>query len=688
MQEHYDVTYQTFKTNSIHFYNSIINNSKLISILNDANNQDLSIRNKARTKLAKIFKSKYQLVDNLGIDLIHFHLKNNESFFRRENPEKYGDDLTSVRYSVAQVNKTKKPIEGLEIGKHSHAFRFVYPLFDENKQHIGSLEGSVTADSFIKFMEHALRIHTHFIINKNKLDLNNHKLLEKYTYANGFENYLRLKNTIKTTIKHSKEEKDQIKKKLKNIDTTVTKSFSITVDKNDKEEIIIFIPIQNIKKEKTIAYFIVFDENNDLELILNDYTQQKSIALFISLLVAFLIFRLLASKQNLEIRVNKKTKELKDLNENLLTTVESKTKELQDSLNIISKYVIYSKTDLNGIITEVSDAFCEVTKYSKDELIGKTHSMLKHPDIPSKIYKELWSTIVSGKIWTGDILNKNKDGENYWISTAISKKYDNKGVAQGYIAIRHNITSKKQFEEQHESLMRAEKLASMGEMIGNIAHQWRQPLSVISTASTGIKMQKTFGTLSDNQLLKDCDLINTNAQYLSATIDDFRNFIKGDRTKKVFNLKDSIHSLIHIIDSTIKNNHINLILDLKEDITIDGYSNELTQCLINIFNNAKDILKEKNIDNRLVFISTSIENNKAIIKIKDNAGGIPNKIINHIFEPYFTTKHKAQGTGLGLHMTYNLIVDGMKGTIEATNKTYTYKSEEYMGAEFIITLNK
>jgi len=241
-------------------------------------------------------------------------------------------------------------------------------------------------------------------------------------------------------------------------------------------------------------------------------------------------------------------------------------------------------------------------------------------------------------------------------------------------------------QDKDKLVFQQSKMVSMGEMIGNIAHQWRQPLSVISTASTGMKMQKEFGNLSDEQFVQNCDIINNNAQYLSKTIDDFRNFIKGSRTKKIFNLKDDINSFLTLVEGTIKNNYIIIVLDLQEDIKIDGYENEIIQCLINIFNNAKDALKEKDIKTKYIFITTTKLNDKAIVKIKDNAGGIPRDIIAKIFEPYFTTKHKSQGTGLGLHMTYNLIVEGMNGTIEANNVSYIYDKNKYTGAEFIISL--
>jgi len=127
-------------------------------------------------------------------------------------------------------------------------------------------------------------------------------------------------------------------------------------------------------------------------------------------------------------------------------------------------------------------------------------------------------------------------------------------------------------------------------------------------------------------------------------------------------------------------------LDLEDDISVNGYPNELIQCLINIFNNAKDALKEKNIEDKFIFISTFVEGEKAIITIKDNAGGIPEEVLPKIFEPYFTTKHQSKGTGLGLSMTYTLIVDGMNGTIKANNVSYIYNNKEYLGVKFSIAL--
>lgn len=260
-------------------------------------------------------------------------------------------------------------------------------------------------------------------------------------------------------------------------------------------------------------------------------------------------------------------------------------------------------------------------------------------------------------------------------------------MAGSFSDITERKKAKIKIEEQHIKLINSEKMASIGEMIGNIAHQWRQPLSVISTASTGLIVQKEHNVLDEDTLLETCNAINDNAQYLSKTIEDFRSFIKGDSESIQFNLKNDTASFLKLVDSSIKNNRLDVVLDLTENININGYPNELIQCFINIFNNAKDALVENNQEgDRYIFITQKTIDNNVIIKFKDNAGGIPEKIIHKVFEPYFTTKHQSQGTGIGLHMTYNFIIESMDGTIEVNNVAFEYNRKDCFGAEFTITL--
>ncbi|CAM3596649.1 cache domain-containing protein [Arcobacter aquimarinus] len=238
--------------------------------------------------------------------------------------------------------------------------------------------------------------------------------------------------------------------------------------------------------------------------------------------------------------------------------------------------------------------------------------------------------------------------------------------------------------KQQHILSQQSKMAAMGEMIGNIAHQWRQPLSVITTVASGMKLQKEFNTLDDKTFNESIDNITNSAQYLSKTIDDFRNFFRTDKNESIFSINECLYKVIKLTDAQFKNNEIIFIKNLK-DFNILGLENEFIQALINILNNAKDALLEKD-GLRIIIISTYEENHKAFIKIEDNAGGIDEKIIDKIFEPYFTTKHQSKGTGIGLYMTQKIITKHMNGTIEIKNSEITYQEITYKGTKVSIEL--
>ena len=228
------------------------------------------------------------------------------------------------------------------------------------------------------------------------------------------------------------------------------------------------------------------------------------------------------------------------------------------------------------------------------------------------------------------------------------------------------------------------KIASMGEMLGNISHQWRQPLSVISSLATGARLKKELDLLPANEFYESMDLINKNAQYLSKTIDDFRNFFISDANSLIeINLKNSIEKVFSLIKDSFRSSNINTIFSIK-DVYLISNENVFIQALLNIFNNARDALKESDITEKYVFIDLFRENDNYILTIKDNAGGIPDNIINKIFEPYFTTKHKSQGTGIGLYMTNQIITKHLKGQITVNNVSYYYNNKKYNGACFEI----
>ncbi|MFA6741758.1 MAG: ATP-binding protein [Arcobacteraceae bacterium] len=235
-------------------------------------------------------------------------------------------------------------------------------------------------------------------------------------------------------------------------------------------------------------------------------------------------------------------------------------------------------------------------------------------------------------------------------------------------------------------LFQQSKMASMGEMIGNIAHQWRQPLSMISTCASGIKLEKEINEISDERLYESLDLIVENTQYLSKTIDDFRNFFKADKVIENFCVNDSFLKVLKLLKSSLQNHNIQVETHLKGDLIINGYPNEFLQVLVNIINNAKDALLMQDVNIRFINIKTCIKKKECIIEINDNGGGIDETIISKIFDPYFTTKHKSQGTGIGLYMSHQIVAEHMKGSIYAKNIEFKKDKENYKGCSLIIVL--
>ena len=230
------------------------------------------------------------------------------------------------------------------------------------------------------------------------------------------------------------------------------------------------------------------------------------------------------------------------------------------------------------------------------------------------------------------------------------------------------------------------KLVAMGEMIGNIAHQWRQPLSAISTAASGLKLQKEFHLLTDELLDESLDGIVRSSMHLSQTINDFRDFIQGDKEMMVFDLEENLKKDLSIVEGMLKSHDIQVFLECQKKIVLHNYKNELTQAILNIIDNSKDALLEKNVKDKYIFIHTYELLNEAVIEIHDNAKGIPEDIVNKIFEPYFTTKHKSQGTGLGLYMTHQIIEKSMGGAISVSNIAFEHNKHQFKGACFKITL--
>ncbi|MBD3840323.1 MAG: HAMP domain-containing histidine kinase [Campylobacterales bacterium] len=241
--------------------------------------------------------------------------------------------------------------------------------------------------------------------------------------------------------------------------------------------------------------------------------------------------------------------------------------------------------------------------------------------------------------------------------------------------------------QKDQKLLSQSRYAGMGEMIGNIAHQWRQPLSAISTTATGVQLQMELGIIEDEEIKTSLNKIVEFTNFLTQTIEDFRGYLKEDKEQQEFDIIEIFQRSKNIVESTYYNHNIQIIYQptqLKKKSF--GFSNELSQVFLNILNNAKDALLEKNTPNKKVFIEFSEDGQYNTIKITDNAGGIPEKIIDKIFDPYFTTKHQSQGTGIGLYMSKDIVEKNMFGSISAENVTIYTDTLPFKGACFTISI--
>jgi PAS domain S-box-containing protein len=377
---------------------------------------------------------------------------------------------------------------------------------------------------------------------------------------------------------------------------------------------------------------------------------------------------------------------------------------------------IVSKTDINGIITFVNDEFCKISGYSYDELIGQNHNIVRHPDIPSSSFENLWKTILSKEPYKATVKNLTKDKKTVYLNTTITPILDvNENIIE-FIAIRYDVTAEvelkksleqkdkeleelnqnleqkvkeqtkqlkelnktlkqrvleeiKKNEEKQKLLFWQSRMASLGQMLANIAHQWRQPLTELNL--TLFNMKKASINHNEEKIQELYKESKTLISSMSSTIEDFTNFFNPQKDKKSFEIKSAINEALFILKKLLEIENINIQINIPNNYKIIGVANELSQVIVNLIQNSKDAFIQNNIKDKTIIIDVKeqiIQSKKyLLLEIKDNAGGINKKHIEKIFDPYFTTKHKSQGTGLGLFMSKMIIEKSLEGELSHKN---------------------
>jgi signal transduction histidine kinase len=216
-------------------------------------------------------------------------------------------------------------------------------------------------------------------------------------------------------------------------------------------------------------------------------------------------------------------------------------------------------------------------------------------------------------------------------------------------------------------MMVQSRQAAMGEMLGNIAHQWRQPLNIMGLIIQDIHDAQAHGQLTPDYLEKSVRRGMDVIQHMSQTIDDFRGFYRRDKEQQTFILNEVVDRALSFIEEGFHNNHIAIDVKMPEAVAATGYPNEFAQVLLNILNNARDVLLERRVRSPKLAIRVFSDQGRSVVTIADNAGGIMAEDLDRVFDPFFTTKEEGQGTGIGLYMSKIIIEQNMSGRLTARN---------------------
>ena len=569
--------------------------------------------------------------------------------------DKKGDNIL-FRNDLKSTFKNQKISTSISVALFNLTLKARTPIFDENKNFLGALEVITHFDSIAEDLK---RNSVDSLVVTDK----KYKDVLKYPINNTFINdyYIANANANLELIDYVKS---------KNIERYINISDYII----ENNYLISKYNLYN-KDDEKLAYILNFVKIKDIDLqIVKSFKIQMimiSVIAFIILFFTFLIYIYSKYLKELKIQENKKQSIL-DSQSNMIIITNGK--EMIDANKKLCEFFV----DTNNL-QEFKEKYTCICK--------------KFIDMENDLY--IIEKDYDGKTWAEFVLDnenenfrvamKNENDEIKHFSVKASKSDLEDYMIATFSDITQEINKIEQDKEKDRLLFQQSKIAAIADTIKNIAHQWRQPLSVITTVATGMKLQKEFNSLDDESFNSAIDNITNSAFYLSDTIEDFRNFFRTDKNVTTFNINHAFEKVFKLTNAQFKNHEIIFIKNIEE-FNLYGFENEFIQVLINVLNNAKDALENKE-NPKLIFISAYKNEELATIKIADNAGGIDEKIIDKVCEPYFTTKHQSKGTGIGLYMTEEIIVKHMHGNLLIKNIDITYENKNYKGAEITIELS-
>jgi PAS domain S-box-containing protein len=341
-------------------------------------------------------------------------------------------------------------------------------------------------------------------------------------------------------------------------------------------------------------------------------------------------------------------------------------KEVSDINFALDQSSIVAFTDEKGIIKSVNDKFCEISKYSREELIGKDHSLLNSGLHSKEFFKNLWKTIGSGQVWKGEIRNMAKDGSFYWVDTTIIPFLNENGKPYQYLAIRNDITEKKKSEEM---LHRQDKLAAVGQLAAGVAHEIRNPLTSMKGYAEFLQLDE-----KDPQRQEFIEIILDEIDRVNNIVEEFMVLAKPKAVElEERNIIPIVQNVVSMLKFEARKRNVKLEFDTVEEIVqIECDENRLKQVFLNFIKNGIEAMP----DGGDLRVKAEIHDENIVISIQDTGVGIPPEILKKIGEPFYTTKKN--GNGLGLMVSFKII--------ESHNGKVYIESEQNKGTTFKILL--
>lgn len=609
-----------------------------------------------------------------GFALLQFHDARGRSFVRMHAPEHFGDDLSRMRAMIPEVRRTLRKITAYEVDKYGLYYRVAVPVQDDDGSLLGVLEFGLDQRWITRTLE-PLLIGDHPTVLLREANATIHEDLP------GFGAY-RLRHAgsdpFIQAIPYRLPEGPGLHERFFQGRHYVFE----TAD----------APTLRDYQDRPVAKIVVF---HDVTQLKERFAEAVTRGFYISFLLFMITFYLgYQLFRRLFARIEDSEQRYRDLLEHLPAGV-----------------AVHAK----GRILLINSTFAKMLGGSADSIVGKRVLDFIVPESRDLVAPRLQTRYHERSSPTVEHQVRRLDGGTFWAQvTTVTIEFD---AHTAVFSIIFDVTERRRIEgelaelneqlemrvieevernrRQEQMLMQQSRLAAMGEMIGAIAHQWRQPLAALGAILINIQDSFEFGRLDAPMLDAKVHEAEAQLEHMSTTIDDFRNFFRPDRQKEPFDLIEAIHASLSLSDAQFKNHHIALQLEVchaqrceqllpddalppGEPLQVVGFPGEFKQVILNLLTNARDTIVQSGRMDGSVFIRISEGETHHRVRVLDNGGGIPETVIARVFDPYFTTKGEGKGTGLGLYMSKMIVETGMGGSLDVENGDH--------GASFTITL--